>query len=340
MLSSCQRSLGSLLMAALLVGCQSRPSASDLQALRLEAKQENQRMLSVLAAKSQERTSETGHWTLTISGQIGRAKPEVIPLEALNRLATRDVSTWDPNNPISTNRIQRFQGVQISALLERLGGAREAKDITLVSTDAFRTTVPMTDIVNHPIILATREAGKPIERSSGGPIYLVFPYLDAPEFVTRYPDRYWAFYVTHLIVGTEPVALRVGPRMLDARALEALPQIDRTWPVGFRGFWPHTPVQLKGVRVADLLQAAGLRGRTLVVRGKALLHNQPEAPVAFPWQDISACELLLVTASGPRSERLPARLGGPVALAIAPQCRTRYFDRAWVTFVSALEVNS
>ncbi|MFM7311829.1 MAG: molybdopterin-dependent oxidoreductase [Cyanobium sp.] len=329
-----------LLLTALLSGCTNQPSASELQALRREANQDNQRMLAALASSSPDTESATGKWTLTISGQIGRSRPEVISLVDLARLASRRVSTWDPNNSSSSGKVKHYQGVLISELFNRVGADREARDITFVSTDAFRTTVPMADIIRHPIILANREGGKPIERSSGGPIYLVFPYLDSPELVTRYPDRFWAFYVTHVIVGTEPVAVRVGPRLMDAGALQALPQALRTWPVGFRGFWPHTPVRLKGVRVADVLQAAGLRGRTLIVRGKAQIHTQVESPVAFPWQDIRSCELMLVTASGPLSESIPARLGGPVVLAIAPRCRGRYFDRSWVTFVSALEVQS
>ena len=51
-------------------------------------------------------------------------------------------------------------------------------------------------------MLALERNGKPLSRSDGGPLHLIFPYSDRPEIANKYSARYWAFYVTHIIIGT------------------------------------------------------------------------------------------------------------------------------------------
>src|SRR5262249_545630 len=132
----------------------------------------------------------------------------------------------------------------------------------------------------------------------GGPIFLVHPHSESPETVTLYPDRYWSFYVTDIIVGTEAPRLRVGDRVLDAAALRALP--ETTWggvPL-YKSYWPSAAVQLRGVLLRDVLRAAGAAvpaAGGVVVKGKAAIQRDPKDPRRIAGSDLDRCDILLAT---------------------------------------------
>ena len=78
------------------------------------------------------------------------------------------------------------------------------------------------------------------------------------------------------------------------------------------------------------------KGR-IVIRGKAPIHSDPDKPITIDIEDLGRCKPLLAMRSGPEEAPIPARLGGPIALAITP-CGELYGDRLWVTFVEQLSV--
>jgi hypothetical protein len=213
-----------------------------------------------------------------------------------------------------------------------------------VAHDAFRSTIEVADARRWPIALALEMDGRPIPRAGGGPLFLVFPHATEPASARRYNDRYWSFYVTHMIVGTEPIALRVGDRALDAAALAALAPVDLVVRARFNGaFWPSTAVELRGVRMADALAAAGValpEEGSVVALGKAPIQRDALDPVRFRARDVRDCGILLVSRWGPRREPIPAGMGGPLAIAIPDACAARHGDRHWMTFVQELVVEA
>jgi hypothetical protein len=314
--------------------CKSRPSDAQLEQWRQETIAVN----VALKAESGTSTNEPT-WTLAVSGRTTSGTREVLTWKQLDELATAHVKTTNPQNANDLAAIIDFRGVPVSKLIERYGAAAGVDEITFVAHDAFRSTVALHDARMYPILLAIEANGQRISRAGGGPIFLVFPQTDFPSQMKQYIDRYWCFYVTDMIVGTEPVAVRAGARTFDLVALDALPQLTLETKVGYRVHWPDTPVLLHGVRLRDVIAAAGLPAGDVIVRGKAPVQRDPEQPLRFAAKDVAGCDLLLVTRWGPDRAAIPARLGGPVTLAVGPGCPAeRYGDKYWVTFVEELVV--
>ena len=129
--------------------------------------------------------------------------------------------------------------------------------------------------------------------------------------------------------------------VLLALALAALPAAAHDGPVAWKVNWPSTPVHLRGVRVLDVLRAAGVPlppGGQVIVRGKAAIHHDPAKPIALAVDDLERCGFVLATRWGADEAPVPARLGGPVALAIPPACADRYGEKFWMPYVEELAV--
>jgi hypothetical protein len=323
---------------ALLGACGKATPEAELERLRNQAMAANAK---AVAAHAGHDLAEPGR-TLKVSGQLAHAGA---PLEwpELDALATAHVRTTNPHNTTHLEQIIEYRGVPVSKLLDRFGAAPAATEATFVSIDGYRATIDLEDARRFPIALAVAADGAPIDRWHGGPMYLVFPHREHPES-KRYSGRFWAFYVTDLIIGTEAATLSVGPRTFDRAALEALPPAElrgvATWKIG----WPSTAVRLVGVRVDEVLRSAGISVPTngrVIVRGKAAIHRDPKTPVELAAADVERCGFLLVMRWG-RNERdeenVPARLGGPLALAVPPACAGRYGDRFWIPFVEELVI--
>jgi hypothetical protein len=323
-------------IVAYLSGCSDQPSYAELERWRQDAIARDR---AIVALHQKDKTHP--NWQFKVQGQTATGKPVVLSLAKLQTLAKTSVWTTDPHHSSDTEAVFHFSGVAISALLDRFGVAPGVTDVTFVAHDAYRSTVSLADLRQYPIILALERDRKKISRSEGGPLYLVFPQRRFPQLEQTYIDRYWAFYVTDMIVGTEAIALRVGERVLDAAALNKLPHITIEEAVGYRLDWPASKVKLYGVRLQDVLAAAGLklpqRG-TVIVRGKSPIYHDPTNPIRIEAEDIKQCNILLATHWGDERVPIPARMGGPVTLAFSSTCQTPSDDRRWVTFVEKLEV--
>ncbi len=318
------------------VACDRGPSAAELKRLRAEAATANQAKLAAHAGDDAQAPGKS----LTIVGQLG-VPGATFDWAALDALATTHVPTKNPQNPTDRARVIDFRGVLVRDLLDRFAAAPAATEVTFVAIDGFRSTVDVAGARRFRVALALEADGAPIERTSGGPIYLVFPHSEAPDSEALYPDRYWCFYVTHMIVGTEVARLRVGDQVLDGAALEALPQTGFDGPVGWKVHWPSAAVHVRGVRLVDALRAAGVEvpaGGRVIVRGKAVVHRDPGDPIALAAADLERCGFLLATHWGSDDAPISARLGGPLALAVPPACAAQYGDRTWMTFVEELVI--
>ncbi len=314
--------------------CRSAPPPERLFALRAEAMEAN-----ALALRAQtDGEEEEDARTLKVSGEASKT---ALSWETLDKLATSRI--WTKNTQIPTNRTRviEYRGILIRDLLDHVGASPMTEEVTFVSSDGFRSTIKAADSRQYDILLAVESEGKPIARSEGGPLYLVFPHSDSPATERLYPDRFWAFYVTHVVVGTEPIGLRINGQTLDGRAFAALPQISMREVVGWMVHWPSTPVRVRGVRLADAIHASGLSPgpeSRITLRGKSFVHRTPKRPRTLPFADVERCGVLLVTHSGEDDEPVPARLGGPVASAVPAACATRFGGDFWVPFLEEVSV--
>ena len=322
-----------------LTGCSNQPSDANLEQLRQEAIAQNAAMVA-LQAKNQ----TPKDWQFVVQGQTATRKPLILNLSKLETLATTSVWTKEPHNTSNTNpdTIFHFRGIAISKLLQKVGVAADVSEVTFIAYDAYRVTISLADLQKYPIIIALERNNQKLSRSDGGPLYLVFPYSQYPQLQQQYPDRFWAFYLTDMVIGTEPIGIKVGNRKLNASALNKLKPITLEETVGYRIGWPVGKVKLSGVRVRDVLNAAGIsvpKGSAVIVRGKSPIYRQTEKPIRLEAFDIDRCNIILATHWGNNRQPIPAKMGGPVTLALSSACKTQFDDRRWVTFVESLEVS-
>ncbi|MGC1394933.1 MAG: molybdopterin-dependent oxidoreductase [Coleofasciculaceae cyanobacterium] len=321
-----------------LTGCSNQPNEANLEQLRQEAIAQNAAIVA-----QQAKTQTPNNWQFVVQGQTATRKPLILNLSKLEALATTSVWTREPHNTSNSNpnTIFHFRGIAISKLLQQVGVAPNVRDVTFISHDAYRATISLADLKKYPIIIALKRNNQKISRSDGGPLYLVFPYTQHPQLQQKYPDRFWAFYLTDMVIGTEPIKLKVGKRTLNASDLKKLKPITLNETVGYRIGWPVGKVKLSGIRVSDALKAAGIsipKGSAVIVRGKSPIYRQTEKPIRIEASDIDRCNIILATHWGDNRQPIPAKMGGPVTLALSSACKTQSDDRRWVTFVEALSI--
>lgn len=317
-------------------GCSNQPTSTELKNWRDEAIARNQELVT-----RYHKEPTQPNWQFRIQGQITSEQQVVLSWSKLESLAKKTVLTTDPHHTSDRQAIFQFQGIPISTLLKEYGVAPNVEDVTFVAYDAYRSTVSLSDLRQYPIILALKRDNQNISRSDGGPVYLVFPHTQFPQLQQKYPDRFWAFYLTDMIVGTEPIQLQVGQQILDAAALNQLPPITIEETVGYRLGWPVGKVKLYGVRLRDVLASAGVKlpqDSAVIVRGKSPIYHDSDNPIRFESADVQRCDIILATHWGDERKPIPAKMGGPVTLAFTSVCPTSSDERRWVTFVEKLEV--
>jgi DMSO/TMAO reductase YedYZ molybdopterin-dependent catalytic subunit len=330
--------LAAMIALCAVASCSRRPSDAKLDALRKEAEAANAERLAAQPAAADPAAS----WEVHVTGAV--KTPLRLAMKPLALLATIDVKTRTPENTQDFSAILDYRVVPLSTLLAKAGAKADATTVTLVATDAFRATVDIADLAKWPEIgLAVSLAGKPISRTQGGPVQLVFPYTTYADLEAQYGGRYWSWYVTDVIVGTEAPHVTIGQRTFDAAALDALPQVTLDEEVHYKVNWPSAAVKLRGVRLRDVLAAAGVPfpdGAKVIVRGKAQIDHDAAQPTGdLEAVDVRAHDIILATHWGDDDAPIPARLGGPVTLALPPDCATKYGgEKRWITFVEGVDV--
>lgn len=333
-----------------LANCQSQPDAAQLDFWQKQAIDLNASITQTIADQNQ--NNPVQEWYLTIHGQV--QQKSVLRLSELQNLSQQEIKTTNPHNTENRQEIETLQGIAVSQLLEKAGVEPSVQEVTFLSSNNYRVTVSLEDLKNYPILLAWGKNGKPLSRSEGGPLYLVFPYSDYPELPDRYSDAFWAFYVTDMIVGNEPGMIKVdikpfdvGSKVFDRAALDALPQTSIEEPVGYKFGWPVGKVKLTGVKLRDIITAANIdltsQGRVFI-KGKASLSSEPQEPVQLPSQEVLNCDIILATRWGEDAIPIPSSMGGPITLAFSDRCQNGVTlspknSQHWATLVERVEVN-
>lgn len=317
-------------------GCTERPTKEQLEVWRKEASDRNNQILAEQAQNNQQSA-----WNLVIEGETATAKPVTLNWQQIKDLATDNIDTVDANNITTPSKVFKFTGIQVITLLKKFGNLTGITEITFICFDAYQVTVKIEDLLKYPIILAVAKDGQPIAREQGGPIYLVFPYTQYPQIKKEYNEGMWAFYVTHIIIGTEKPKVRVGKREFNLNDLDQLPQVTLTNNVGYRAWWPSGKVKVHGVRVRDVLSLAGVEltpTASVYVRGKPIVYHKISDAINLPAKLIKDCDILLGTRWGDDKQPILAKMGGPITLAFSDNCQAKTKQLKWVTFVEELTI--
>jgi DMSO/TMAO reductase YedYZ molybdopterin-dependent catalytic subunit len=114
-------------------------------------------------------------WLLSIDGAV--QQPFVIDWDELGTLPQ---SEWQGDIHCVT-RWSKFalhwRGVSVAALLERAHPLPGATHLMAHSYGGYTTNMALTDVLEHPALIAHQAAGEPLERDHGGPARLLVPHL-------------------------------------------------------------------------------------------------------------------------------------------------------------------
>lgn len=117
----------------------------------------------------------TGDVILTISGDI--SNPNVgdtlqFDMETLEALGLVEYSVDDYQ---AEGRIASFTGVLASHVLEVAGAAEGATDLRTVALNDYEVEIPLADVTDYPVMIATRVDGKRMPVDAYGPTRIIYP---------------------------------------------------------------------------------------------------------------------------------------------------------------------
>ena len=133
-------------------------------------------------ANAAELPRPTGPVILTITGKIShtndgnKANFDLAMLEALGTTETFTETPW-------TKELGQFEGPLARTLMAYVGAT--GTEITVRALNDYVSTVPVTDFLDHDVILATRRDGKIMHVRDMGPFYITYPFTDNPKLLNE-----------------------------------------------------------------------------------------------------------------------------------------------------------
>jgi DMSO/TMAO reductase YedYZ molybdopterin-dependent catalytic subunit len=122
-----------------------------------------------------EPTVTTDQWLLSIDGAVEH--PGVIDWRQL-RAETPTEWTGDIHCVTRWSKFgMRWRGVSVSSLLERAVLKPEGSHLLAHSYGGYTTNLPLSDVTEHPALIAYQADGEPLTREHGGPVRLFVPHL-------------------------------------------------------------------------------------------------------------------------------------------------------------------
>ena len=118
---------------------------------------------------------DTARWTLTIDGAV--EEPLVIDWKTL--MAAPQVQ-WAGDIHCVTRWSKfgmRWRGVEVRELIQRARPTAQAGFLLAHSVSGYTTDLPLSDVLDHPALVAHEADGEPLEPEHGGPVRLFVPHL-------------------------------------------------------------------------------------------------------------------------------------------------------------------
>jgi hypothetical protein len=128
-----------------------------------------------------------GKVLLTISGNIdnkNKGKVAVLDFEMLDKMNQKTFKTKTPWYP----EARAFTGPLMSDLL-KISGAK-GKKLKLIAMDDYITEVPISDMEEFGVIMATKMDGERLDITDKGPLFLIYPFDSKKELKSvKYYER-------------------------------------------------------------------------------------------------------------------------------------------------------
>lgn len=117
----------------------------------------------------------TDQWLLSIDGAV--RDPYVLDWEAFQSVAQ---AGWEGDIHCVTRWSRfdtRWRGVSVRELIERAGPSSEATHLLAHCYGGYTTNMPLSDVLDHPALIAYEADGEPLQPDHGGPARLLVPHL-------------------------------------------------------------------------------------------------------------------------------------------------------------------
>ncbi|MHB1572268.1 MAG: sulfite oxidase-like oxidoreductase [Solirubrobacteraceae bacterium] len=117
----------------------------------------------------------TDQWLLSIDGAV--RGPYVLDWEAFQSIAQ---AAWEGDIHCVTRWSRfdtRWRGVSVRELIERAGPTSEATHLLAHCYGGYTTNMPLSDVLDHPALIAYEADGEPLQADHGGPARLLVPHL-------------------------------------------------------------------------------------------------------------------------------------------------------------------
>jgi hypothetical protein len=131
---------------------------------------------------------------LTVSGAIAETNTEAgeavfdrAMLEALDPVIIETSTIW-------TDGVQRFRGVPLVTLLDRLGA--EGTILRALALNDYAIEIPVSDAVAGGPIIAFERNDEPMSVRDKGPLWVIYPYDAVPEYKS---ERIYARSIWQLV---------------------------------------------------------------------------------------------------------------------------------------------
>jgi len=124
----------------------------------------------------------TGEVILEMGGAVsitngdGVARFDLPLLDALPQRETRTNTPW-------YDGVHVFSGPTFTDLLAAVGA--EGSTLRVTAINDYAVEMPIAELTSHPVILATRLDGEEMSIRDKGPLFVIFPFDEAPELVNE-----------------------------------------------------------------------------------------------------------------------------------------------------------
>lgn len=147
------------------------------------------------AAHAEPLPQPEGRAILEVTGKIAnrndgdKAVFDLAMLESLGKTTLVTTTAW-------TEGKQEFEGVLLSALVERVGAS--GGTVAAVALNDYKVDIPVSDFADYPVVLAYRMNGKRLKIRDKGPLWVVYPQDDFPALKTKQTQSKWVWQVKEL----------------------------------------------------------------------------------------------------------------------------------------------
>ncbi|MFM2389667.1 MAG: hypothetical protein RLZZ437_1222 [Pseudomonadota bacterium] len=118
-----------------------------------------------------------GEVILDISGAIGATNHDAVAqfdIAMLDALAQRETITTTP----WYDGAQTFSGPLLRDLLAAAGAT--GSSLRFIAINDYVVEIPMSDVMDYPVILATRHSGALMSVRDKGPLFVIYPFDEVP----------------------------------------------------------------------------------------------------------------------------------------------------------------